>query len=284
MLKVLDTGLYTSIQDLGRTKYLKYGVPVSGAMDTYMASHANLILNNSLDCAVLECTQSGPQLLFINATQITICGADMIAQLNEKRVDLNKPLSVQANDVLHFKKLQYGMRTYIAVKNGFKTPQVLKSRSYYKPLTVQQTLIKDQTIEYDTFYEKAVISYSLVSVNEAHFNLPFIEVYPGPEFDMLAKAQVNFLLKKSFHIGINNRMAYQLQEPLANSLPVILTSSVLPGTVQLTPSGKLIILMRDAQTTGGYPRILQLTEQSINRLAQKKLNDEVLFRSVLGAF
>ena len=72
-------------------------------------------------------------------------------------------------------------------------------------------------------------------------------------------------------------MAYQLKEPLENELTSIITSLVLPGTVQLTPSGKLIILMRDCQTTGGYPRILQLSEDSINRLAQKFTGDKINF-------
>lgn len=66
-------------------------------------------------------------------------------------------------------------------------------------------------------------------------------------------------------------MAYQLNETLENSLSPIITSAVLPGTVQWTPNGHLIILMRDAQTTGGYPRILQLSESAINLLSQKKL-------------
>jgi len=72
-------------------------------------------------------------------------------------------------------------------------------------------------------------------------------------------------------------MAYQLQEKLSKNNHSITTSATLPGTIQLTPSGKLIVLMRDAQTTGGYPRILQLSEQAISVLAQKKTNDAVRF-------
>ena len=75
-------------------------------------------------------------------------------------------------------------------------------------------------------------------------------------------------------------MAYQLEDPLKNSLQPIITSLVLPGTIQLTPSGSLIILMRDCQTTGGYPRILQLSEASINRLAQKSTGDKVRFELI----
>ena len=72
-------------------------------------------------------------------------------------------------------------------------------------------------------------------------------------------------------------MGIRLNEPIKNDLPSMLTSAVLPGTVQLTPSGKLIILMQDAQVTGGYPRVLQLMERSISRLAQKLSDEEVKF-------
>jgi allophanate hydrolase subunit 2 len=68
-----------------------------------------------------------------------------------------------------------------------------------------------------------------------------------------------------------------LNETIPNTLPSILTSAVLPGTVQLTPSGKLIILMRDCQVTGGYPRVLQVSEESINRLSQKITGDKIQF-------
>ena len=76
----------------------------------------------------------------------------------------------------------------------------------------------------------------------------------------------------------NNRMAYQLNELLKNNIEPIITSLVLTGTVQLTPSGKLIILMRDNQTCGGYPRILQLNEESINRLSQKHSGKKIKFQ------
>ena len=75
-------------------------------------------------------------------------------------------------------------------------------------------------------------------------------------------------------------MAYQLNELLANEIEPIITSHVLPGTVQLTPSGKLIILMRDAQTTGGYPRVLQLSEDAINKLSQKYTGDHIHFNRI----
>lgn len=70
---------------------------------------------------------------------------------------------------------------------------------------------------------------------------------------------------------------YQLTEVLKNTLPPILTSAVFPGVVQLTPSGKLIVLMRDCQVTGGYPRILVLTETAVSRLSQKIEGEKIQF-------
>ena len=75
-------------------------------------------------------------------------------------------------------------------------------------------------------------------------------------------------------------MAYQLDELIVNTLSDIITSLVLPGTIQLTPFGKVIILLRDCQTTGGYPRILQLSNVAINVLAQKKAGDKIRFKLV----
>ncbi len=97
---------------------------------------------------------------------------------------------------------------------------------------------------------------------------------------MLSAKQKGVFNSTEFAISTNNsRMGYQLNELLENDFSSMLTSAVLPGTVQLTPSGKLIVLMRDCQVTGGYPRVLQLTEKSINSLAQKTTGDS--FRFVL---
>jgi len=72
-------------------------------------------------------------------------------------------------------------------------------------------------------------------------------------------------------------MAYNLKENLKDEIKSIISSPVLPGSVQLTPSGKIIILHRDCQTTGGYPRILQLSISSLNHLSQIKSNEKIKF-------
>lgn len=102
----------------------------------------------------------------------------------------------------------------------------------------------------------------------------------GPEFDILNDQDKKTIFNSTFMVTKdNNRMGYRLEgSPYTNPANYnMLTSSVLPGTVQLTPSGQLIVLMQDCQTTGGYPRILQVTQSGINSLAQKKSSDAITF-------
>ena len=107
-----------------------------------------------------------------------------------------------------------------------------------------------------------------------------IEVFKGPEFELLEKSLQKALFAKSFSIApTSNRMAISFNERLPNTLKGIVTAPVIPGTVQLTPNGNLIALMRDCQVTGGYPRVLQLSEKGISALAQKRPGAEIGFES-----
>ena len=94
----------------------------------------------------------------------------------------------------------------------------------------------------------------------------------------MSNESIKILFNEEFSIGINNRMAYNLLEKIQDRVNSIISSGVIPGTVQLTPSGNIIILHRDSQTTGGYPRILQLNEKSLNDLAQLRTGDNIRFK------
>ena len=279
MLEILHSGLYTSVQDLGRFHHRNFGVPVAGVMDDYHAKLANHILGNEENDAVLEMTLQGAAVCFHKETQIAICGADLSATLNNQPMRLNASVKVSKGDTLTFGKRKYGVRAYLAIKNGFQTEIVLKSRSFYDGITPKIRVDKGDFIPYQVSL-RPIETKSNIALQKEIFKSKEIDVYEGPEFDFLSKQQQEILFKSTFSIGLNNRMAYQLEEMLKNSCPSIITSAVLPGTIQLTPSGKLIILMKDCQTTGGYPRILQLNQKSIIRLAQKHTRDQIQFKKL----
>ena len=270
MLKVLKSGFFTTIQDKGRVGFASVGVPISGAMDQFSADLANRILNNSANCAVLEITLGACKFKFTKTTTICISGGDFSPTINNIAISLNKRILIHPNDILSFGKINYGIRCYLAVKDGFLSEKKLNSRSFYPNITKDFLLRKGDCIPYKEIENVIETSKASIKINQNHFTNLFIECYKGPEFDLLSDHQQKQILDTFFTVSKDNsRMGYKLNEVLTNNLAQILTSSVLPGTVQLTPSGTLIVLMRDCQVTGGYPRVLQLTENAINQLAQK---------------
>ena len=279
MFRVLDPGFFTTIQDSGRFGYRNIGVPVSGSMDAKAAKRANSLLENNTEDAVLEITMTGPRLEFDEPTFIALSGAEMTASINGSEINNNEVHRIETGDVLSFGKLKTGFRSYLAVKGGIKTREVLGSRSYFKTLTKINRL---NTADEIPFQPTADYDIKISQIKpEAFHKDQKLRVYPGPEFELLEEQYRNQIFDTQFTIAKEyNRMAYQLEEIIrAPRIPMI-TSANIPGTVQLTPGGKMIILMRDGQTTGGYPRILQLSETSISLLSQKKFGDHISFEKI----
>jgi biotin-dependent carboxylase-like uncharacterized protein len=279
MLKVLKSGFFITIQDLGRFGHRDIGVPISGAMDIESVNKANLLLENDPNDAVMEITMMGPKLQFEEATAISLSGAHLEAKLNDTPIENHQVVQVSEGDILSFGKLKGGFRTYLAVKGGFQTEKVLGSRSQYFPVTKKKRIKDGDEIPYtETISYQPLISEVKI---EDHFLTDELEVFKGPEFSLLTDKQLAELFAKPFTVSkANDRMAYQLNELVEGHSHSMLTSGTLPGTVQLTPAGRLIILMKDGQTTGGYPRILQLSEAAICVLAQKKSGDSLSFKLI----
>ena len=274
MLKLLKSGLYTTVQDLGRFGYRHKGVPVAGAMDNFAAQKTNMLLENPSDAAVLEITMTGPTLEFEENTYIALGGADMAIVLNNEPVQNYVVYKINKGDILSYGKLEKGFRGYLAIKDGFRSKVVLGSRSFFKPITaINRLKDKDQLLyEVCKSFEPKIQELKV----DSFLDNTVLEVAKGPEFDLMNDKQLEELFFGNFTIAPeNNRMAYQLSEPITGHTISMLTSATLPGTVQWTPSGKLMVLMKDGQTTGGYPRILQLSEKAINILSQKKAGDKV---------
>lgn len=275
MIKIRKPGFFTTVQDTGRTGYRDNGVPVSGAMDMFSAVLANRLLDNRDKAAVLEIAMTGPVLEFSEPTHIVMTGAAMHADVNGTAIPHNRVVKIKPGDILSFGKVEKGIRTYIGVKGGIKTKKVLHSRSYFVPVTEGGRVAVEQTLEYPAF-EGDIENLIEIKIDNDFLFEQEVRAYPGPEFGLLSAEDQDRLEQGSFTVSAqNNRMAYQLEERLSPNEFGIITSATLPGTVQLTPSGKLIVLMRDCQTTGGYPRILQFSERSISVLAQKRAGEEI---------
>jgi biotin-dependent carboxylase-like uncharacterized protein len=281
MLKVLNPGLQTTVQDLGRIGFRNFGVPKSGVMDAISAGFANAILNNNKNDAVLEMTLLGPKIEFLETTSIVVSGAEMSAKLNDTAISNYKIYKINKGDIMSFENLLKGTRAYLAVKEGFQTETVLKSKSFYEGITKTGILSKNDIIQFKPQVNEIVKNNSSINNKLQFYESLVIEISKGPEFELFSLAEIDKLLKHTYTVSVrNNRMGYRLDEVVNPHSISMITSPVLPGTVQLIPSGQLIILMKDAQTTGGYPRVFQLTEKAIAILAQKKAGDQFNFKLV----
>lgn len=275
-IEVLVPGIYSSIQDMGRPGYRAFGIPVSGAMDQVSPALGNSMLGNHVDAATLEMTFSGAKLLFHASASLAICGADMNPTVNNQPIGMNKVENVNAGDTLAFGRAKMGCRTYVCIKYGFSVKKQYGSSSTYFPAGLGLSLLKKgMKLYFDDASHGQVPSFSRIKPPSFLFKSTKIEVTPGPEYHLLGKE----LLSCNFQISADsNRMGYRLEGPGNHAhSESILTSTVMPGTIQLTPAGNPVVLMRDCQTTGGYPRVLQVTEMGINILAQKRPGDEISF-------
>lgn len=273
MIKIKKSGQYTSLQDLGRNNCSHLGVPTSGAMDSVSASDANKMLDNNPKASVLECTIIGPELIFHKPTAIAIAGAVIQPFINGVPSFMNKVLKIEDGDTLSFGRIVKGARFYIAVRGGFVGSEVLGSQSACVTSSILNIIKKGDHIEYaayDGYFEQPLLFLRNVGNKK-------INVQKGPEFKLLEKGIANLLdiFRSSFVIRQeSNRMAYRVSHDLNISHEKsIISSGTIPGTIQLTPAGDLMFLMRDAQTTGGYPRVLQLTEDGICDLSQMKAEE-----------
>lgn len=277
-IKIVKSGFFTTIQDRGRLGYAHLGVPESGAMDQGSYDLANRLLNNECNAAMLECTIIGPCIEFLKDVYFTITGANSNPILDGIQIKMNIPILGRKGQILSLSKLTKGIRSYIAFAGGLESDITLGSRSWCKPITKENKLSKDD------LFNIGISKYGGKKGGYLKYNQePFPETsvlvaHPGPEYNSLTVGQQKLLEERTFTVSaLWNRMAIQLEESVTHKLENIMTSPVIPGTIQLTPSGKLIVLTRDCQTTGGYPRVLQLNAISLNQVAQIQQGDKILF-------
>lgn len=270
--EIIKPGLLTTIQDAGRKGLAYYAIPPSGTMDPNAAKIALLLLNLSENAPLIECTSVAPTIKFHDAAQIAISGADFQWKLNDTPVGVHTVVDIKPGDILSGKMATNGLRGYIAINGTLKVDKVYNSYATYLNAGIGgyqgRMLKKGDIIKWESSKEN--------SVDQKH-----IPILPGPEFALLSKAAQRQLQDITYTIGSDsNRMGLRLRGPRLQSASYQLTHSlpVLPGFIQLPPSGLPIVILQDGQISGGYPRIAYLQERHLAALNQIPLGGEVRFR------
>jgi antagonist of KipI len=288
-IKIIKAGLQTTVQDVGRTGYRKDGIIVSGAMDTLALQIGNLLLGNEMGEAGLECTLLGPKILFETAQLVALTGGDISPAVDGVAVKMWRPLYVKKGSVLSFGASVWGCRTYLTVFGGFKLHEVLGSYSTYLKAGFGgyngRALKNEDILSFHKIYKgtEKLFNWSLDLKLYPDLDGEMIRVLKGPEYDLFTDQSLALLEEEKFQITNEaDRMGYRLQGAALQMTEAkeMLSSAVCFGTVQVTPGGSAIILMADHQTTGGYPRVLQVITADLTRLAQMKSGQQIRFKLV----
>lgn len=279
-------GLQTLIQDLGRLKYGAFGVPVSGAMDRSSAKIANWLVGNDIANPVLEITFMGPQIEIIGSGQIALTGANISPCLNGMPIPMYKTIAVTQTSTLSFGRIQSGCRAYLSVGGTWHITPWLGSVSAMVngvSSAIPQSFIQKGSqieVEISSPIFPREIPRKLIPTFSSH---PTIHILTGPEFELLSLEEVAWFFGQTYRISSDsNRMGYRLEGSKIppNDEREIISSGIVPGTIQLTKSGQPVILLADAQTSGGYYRIANITSAHQDVLAQLKPGDYVRFQLV----
>jgi antagonist of KipI len=285
--EVLDAGGLTTVQDLGRYGFQRYGVPVSGAMDAFALRVANLLVGNGEGDAGLEMTLAGPQLLCLANTVVAVTGGDLQPRLDDGAAPMWEAFPVAAGSVLSFRGRRTGARGYLGVAGGLDVPVVLGSRSTY--LRSRFGGIEGRALRPGDLLPAGQASGPVDVRRLPHGFLPTyigshtVRAVLGPQASAFTKRGVQTLLGSAYTIAAeSDRMGYRLEGPaIERCAPADIISDGTPaGAVQVPGSGVPIILLADRGTAGGYTKIAAVISADLPRLAQSGPGDRVFFQAV----
>jgi biotin-dependent carboxylase-like uncharacterized protein len=286
---VLAAGLLTTLQDGGRRGWRHLGVGWAGALDAWSHALANRIAGNVGDAAALEITLGGPVLRFDQAVRIALCGARIDARVDAHAIPMARPVDLPAGSVLELGTCHEGARTYLAVEGGFAVPEILGSKSTdlrggFGGMRGRALAIGDVLpLASRSTREAAAVHVASWWIDQAPDDDPFptIRILPGEVPDVLEA-----LCDGPWRLdAASNRQGLRLQgrAPAPGAARERISEPVFPGTVQLPPDGRPIVLLADAQTHGGYPRIAHAIRADWPKLAQLRPGDSLSFRSCTAA-
>lgn len=294
MIEVLKPGLMTTVQDLGRPEHRAIGVPLGGALDSFSLRAANALVGNADAAAALEITLTGPSLKFNADAVVALCGARFELQVDDLALPMWRPLRISAGTVLRVGRALRGARGYLAIAGGFDTAVVLGSRSSLPgsgfaghcgtAIAEGEHLRSIAPTLIGRHWPRASIGVRMARwwANPA----PVLELDQPADVGLIpgrdALDNPDALFDTSWRLSArSNRMGLRLEGPgLALAEAALnLSEPVTPGTLQLPPEGGPIVLMADAQTVGGYPRIGHVGQAELPRLAQLAPGEPLRFHA-----
>lgn len=285
--EIIEAGILMSVQDGGRFGFRKYGVPVSGALDAHSYRLANWLVQNESGAPVMEMTLQGGIFKFHQEAKVGVTGAESEVHINGEKAEMNKTLFLESGDTLTVGRAKAGCRSYLAIGGKWSLDKIMGS--YSTCLSARFGGLEGRALQKGDriFWENAGIKTVAKEIPKKlipHFaTKQTLRIMEGPEWDRLSRKQQYDFLESTYHISSeSNRMGLRLkgQNALKLEYPEMRSAPVVPGIIQLPKSGEPIILMHDAQSVGGYPRIAKVADADLWRAAQVWTGNEIRFKII----
>ena len=289
-IKFIHPGLLTTVQDGGRYGSQQYGVPLSGAIDSFAHRVSNILVGNDDFEAALEITMMGPKIQALDDTVIAITGGDLSPTLNGQTMPMWQSIYIHKGDVIEFSGLKSGCRSYISFAGGIDVPVVMGSKSTYVKANLGgyegRAFIIGDSIKLSNKENK------LVELSNRRIPSEYIPIYEkeievrvilGPQEDYFTENGIRTFLTSEYTVTNEcDRMGYRLEGPLIEHKQGadIISDGIAFGAIQIPGHGRPIIMMADRQTTGGYTKIANVISIDLPKIAQAKPGDKVVFRKI----
>jgi antagonist of KipI len=283
-IEILREGIYTSIQDLKRTGFRKYGVPKSGPMDEYSHILTNWLLDKEIISELLEITYYGPKIKINFDTKIALFGSKCDVILNNNKIETGKSISVKSGDILDIKKCIDANRVYLGFSADMKLKNTFNSKSTYDKIQIGglhgKKLLKNDKIEFINIRDNKSKKIPSSFVRSNNQNI-IIRVIKGIHYYKVDN--FNNENKINFKISPNSdRMGLRLinYKIKLNDYSEIESTVVTKGSIQIPKDGNPIILMSDSQSSGGYPVFGNVCKVDISKLSQVQPNQKIKFKFI----
>ncbi len=284
-LELINNPFFVTLQDRGRFSYAHLGVTNSGVMDEYAYFIVNKLLENSLDTNVLEIGCSNVIFKVHKNTTLCLTGADCEFFINDEKKELWQNYEVKKNDIIKIGKILSGNWIYLAVLDGFLIKKEFGSNS----TTLKESLggidgsrLKKGDIlalKKSRKISKRFLKKEFIPKYEDNLTLRVLlsyqyENFPKEELEKFFLS--NYVVTKDF-----NRMACKLSgNPINCDLNGIISEGIAYGSIQIPKDGQPIVLLKERQTLGGYPKIGTILNIDCFKLAQAKTGTKIKFQKI----
>jgi antagonist of KipI len=296
---ILRAGPLTTVQDLGRNGFRGIGVGASGALDGFAARVANLLAGNDEAAALIEVTLGMFRIRFDDARVLAWSGGAFEARIGAEQIPAGRAVAVTAGEELAMERPNPGCRAWLAISGGIDLPLVLSSRSTdlranFGGIEGRSLRTGDELLLGAVLARAHAFSRALGSSRIGHWSAPanwtatavarpLLRVVRGADWDRFNASAHNALTRENFSVTAEaDRMGLRLDGPELIRLEPgdLVSEAVAPGTIQVPPNGKPILLLGDCQTIGGYPKIAHVITADLPMAAQLRPGDQLRFRAV----